>query len=48
MIHRDIRGAGGKFVDVRTIEEYRKAFNERTAMVMVLAGPGDAGPLGVR
>jgi len=43
-----IRGAGGKFVDVRTIEEYRKAFNERTAMVMVLAGPGDAGPLGVQ
>ncbi|MFN7934689.1 MAG: aminotransferase class V-fold PLP-dependent enzyme [Bryobacteraceae bacterium] len=43
-----VRGAGGKFVDVRNIEEFKKAFNERTGMVMVLAGPGDDGPLGLQ
>jgi L-seryl-tRNA(Ser) seleniumtransferase len=38
---------GAKFVDVRTKEELVSAFSERTAMVMVLAGPGDSGPLGL-
>ncbi len=43
-----IRGVGAKFVDVSSIEEYQRAFNERTAMVMILAGPGDRGPLGLQ
>lgn len=43
-----IRGVGAKFVNVSTIEEYKRAFNERTAMVMILAGPGDAGPMGLQ
>ncbi|HUQ95924.1 MAG TPA: aminotransferase class V-fold PLP-dependent enzyme [Bryobacteraceae bacterium] len=43
-----VRGVGTRFVDVNTIEDYRKAFNDRTAMVMVLAGPGDRGPLGLQ
>jgi len=43
-----VRGAGARFVDVHTIEEYRRAFNDRTAMVMVLAGPGDRGELGLQ
>jgi L-seryl-tRNA(Ser) seleniumtransferase len=41
-----IRGAGGKFITVRSKEEFVNAFNARTAMVMILAGPGDDGPLG--
>ena len=43
-----IRGVGAKFIDVNTLEDYKKAFNERTAMVMILAGPGDRGPLGLQ
>jgi L-seryl-tRNA(Ser) seleniumtransferase len=42
-----VRMVGAKFVDVRNKEEYVNAFNERTAMVMVLAGPGDSGSLGL-
>ncbi|MDX1982934.1 MAG: hypothetical protein SFV51_21875 [Bryobacteraceae bacterium] len=42
-----VRGAGGKFVTVKDRDEYIRAFNSRTAMVMVLAGPGDNGPLGL-
>ena len=42
-----VRGAGGKFITVRTKEEYVNAFNNNTAMVMVLAGPGDDGQLGL-
>lgn len=42
-----VRGAGARFVTVRTREEYTRAFSERTAMVMVLAGGGDRGPLGL-
>jgi L-seryl-tRNA(Ser) seleniumtransferase len=42
-----VRMVGAKFVDVRTVEEYQRAFNERTAMVMVLASPADRGPLGL-
>jgi L-seryl-tRNA(Ser) seleniumtransferase len=41
-----VRGAGGRFVTVKDHDEYIRAFNSRTAMVMVLAGPGDEGPLG--
>jgi len=43
-----IRGAGGKFVTVNSKEELERAFNKNTAMVMILAGPGDDGPLGTR
>lgn len=43
-----VRATGAKFVNVRNIDEYKRAFNERTAMVMVLAGPGDDGPLGLQ
>ncbi|MBK5292316.1 MAG: aminotransferase class V-fold PLP-dependent enzyme [Acidobacteriia bacterium] len=41
-----VRMVGVRMVEVSTIEEYRRAFNDRTAMVMVLAGSGDQGPLG--
>jgi len=41
-----IRMLGVKMVEVGTIEEYQAAFNARTAMIMVLAGGGDSGPLG--
>ncbi len=43
-----VRAVGVKFITVNTPEEYERAFNERTAMVMVLAGPGDDGPLGTK
>ncbi|MCC6368178.1 MAG: aminotransferase class V-fold PLP-dependent enzyme [Bryobacterales bacterium] len=43
-----VRGAGARFVDVHTLDEYKRAFNDRTAMVMVLAGPGDRGELGLQ
>jgi L-seryl-tRNA(Ser) seleniumtransferase len=43
-----VRGVGAHFVTVNSIEEYTRAFNERTAMVMILAGPGDEGPLGTQ
>ncbi len=42
-----IRGTGAKFVTVNSREELLRAFNERTSMVMILAGPGDRGPLGL-
>jgi len=42
-----IRTTGAKFIDVRTKEEFINAFSERTAMIMVLAGPGDSGPVGL-
>jgi L-seryl-tRNA(Ser) seleniumtransferase len=42
-----VRGAGGQFVTVNSIEELKQAFNNKTAMVMILAGPGDRGPLGL-
>ncbi|MFN7923211.1 MAG: hypothetical protein U0Q16_24130 [Bryobacteraceae bacterium] len=41
-----VRGVGAKFVEVSTKDEYLRAFNERTAMVMILASPEDTGPLG--
>ncbi|MBI3209670.1 MAG: aminotransferase class V-fold PLP-dependent enzyme [Candidatus Solibacter usitatus] len=42
-----VRATGAKFIDVASMDEYRRAFNERTAMVMILAGSGDRGPLGL-
>ena len=41
------RMLGVKIVEVNTIEECEEAFNEKTAMVMILAGQHDDGPLGV-
>lgn len=43
-----VRGVGASIIDVHTLEEYQRAFNERTAMVMVLASPADRGPLGLQ
>jgi len=43
-----IRGVGAKIIDVATVEEFRAAFNERTAMVMILASPEDSGPMGLQ
>ncbi len=42
-----VRMLGVRIVEVETIEQLKEAFNEKTAMVMILAGPGDDGPLGV-
>jgi len=42
-----VRMVGVRIVEAGSIEEYQRAFNDRTAMVMILAGPGDEGPLGV-
>ena len=39
---------GVKLVIVHDKAELEAAFNERTAMVYILAGPGDDGPLGTR
>lgn len=41
-----IRMLGVKIVEVSSPEQLESAFNERTAMVYILAGPGDDGPLG--
>jgi D-glucosaminate-6-phosphate ammonia-lyase len=41
-----VRMLGVKLVVVRDKSELEGAFNERTAMVYILAGPGDEGPLG--
>ncbi|MCP5110081.1 MAG: selenocysteine synthase, partial [bacterium] len=41
------RMLGVKVVEVNTIEECAEAFNEKTAMVMILGGRHDDGPLGV-
>jgi L-seryl-tRNA(Ser) seleniumtransferase len=43
-----IRMLGVKIVEVREPGELEAAFNERTAMVYILGGPGDDGPLGTR
>ena len=42
------RMLGVKLVLVRDKAELEPAFNERTAMVYILAGPGDEGPLGTQ
>lgn len=41
-----VRMLGVRMVTVSTVEECERAFNDKTAMVMILAGPGDEGPLG--
>jgi L-seryl-tRNA(Ser) seleniumtransferase len=43
-----IRMLGVKLAVVRERAELESAFNERTAMVYILGGPGDDGPLGTR
>ncbi len=43
-----VRMLGVKLVVVRDRAELEPAFNERTAMVYILGGPGDDGPLGTR
>ncbi|MEK7405658.1 MAG: DegT/DnrJ/EryC1/StrS family aminotransferase [Acidobacteriota bacterium] len=42
-----IRMLGVKIVDVENKEQLEGAINPRTAMIMVLAGSGDRGPLGL-
>lgn len=43
-----IRMVGVKIIEVHDKAELDAAFNERTAMVYILAGPGDEGPLGTQ
>jgi L-seryl-tRNA(Ser) seleniumtransferase len=43
-----IRMLGVKIVEVRDPSELEAAFNERTAMAYILAGPGDEGALGTK
>jgi L-seryl-tRNA(Ser) seleniumtransferase len=43
-----VRMTGVKIVEVKDASELATAFNERTAMVYILAGPGDEGPLGTK
>lgn len=43
-----IRMLGVKIVEVNDPAELEAAFNERTALVYILAGPGDTGPLGTQ
>lgn len=43
-----IRMLGVKIVEVRDASELESAFNERTAMVYILGGRGDDGPLGTQ
>jgi len=41
-----VRMLGVKIITAKDKVEFEAAFNERTAMVYVLAGPGDTGPMG--
>ena len=43
-----IRMLGVTIVEVSNPDELEKAFNERTALIYILAGPGDEGPLGTK
>ena len=43
-----IRMLGVKIVEVSEPSQLESAFNDRTAMVYILGGPGDDGPLGTR
>ena len=43
-----IRMLGVKVIEVRTPAEMEAAFNNRTAMIYIFAGPGDEGPLGTK
>ena len=42
-----VRMVGAKIIDVPTKEQFASAFTDRTAMVMVLAGPEDSGEFGL-
>lgn len=42
-----VRMVGAKFVTVATKDKFEAAFTDRTAMVMVLAGPEDSGEFGL-
>jgi uncharacterized pyridoxal phosphate-dependent enzyme len=43
-----IRMLGVKVIEVQTPEQMEAAFTERTALIYILAGPGDTGPLGTQ
>ncbi len=43
-----VRMTGVKIVELKDPAELPTIFNERTAMVYILAGPGDEGPLGTK
>lgn len=43
-----IRMVGPKIIEVNSPAELENAFNERTALIYILAGPGDTGPLGTQ
>jgi L-seryl-tRNA(Ser) seleniumtransferase len=43
-----IRMLGVTTITVKTPEEMRAAFNEKTALIYIFAGPGDEGPLGTK
>ncbi len=43
-----VRMVGVTIIDVKTPAELEAAFNDRTAMIYILAGPGDEGPLGTK
>jgi D-glucosaminate-6-phosphate ammonia-lyase len=43
-----IRMLGVRVIEVRTPAELESAFNERTALIYIFAGPGDEGPLGTK
>lgn len=43
-----VRMVGVKIVEVKDPSELERAFTSRTAMVYILGGPGDDGPLGTR
>jgi L-seryl-tRNA(Ser) seleniumtransferase len=43
-----VRMLGVRIVEINDPSELEGAFNERTAMVYILGGPGDDGPLGTR
>ena len=43
-----IRMVGVKIVEVSSPAELEQSFNERTALIYILAGPGDEGPLGTK
>ena len=43
-----VRAVGVKIVEIKDPSELERAFNEKTAMVYILGGPGDEGPLGTK
>ena len=43
-----VRMTGVKIIEPKDASELANAFNDRTAMVYILAGPGDEGPLGTK